>query len=290
MATKTYEGFDVSMWQGSNVDFKKAKKSGKNFVILRSSYGNIDKYPNQVDLQFYNNLNKVIAAKLDFGIYHYTYATTITAAQAEARAFVKLLKKVKKKTKIPYFIALDIEDACQSGLSRSEVEAISKAFIDVVEKAGFYVALYSYESFLQNKFSASFRSKYSVWCANFSKTPTIKYDTHQYTDVGRVDGCTGSIDLNRTTKNFKSIIKKAGLNGYKASSSTTKNDTSTTIKPTPTKKAVYYTVKSGDTLTGIAIKYKTTVSKIISLNPSIKNPNLIYVGQRIIVKKVKYCG
>lgn len=283
MATKIYEGFDVSMWQGSNVNFKKAKKSGKNFVILRSSYGNIDKYPNQVDIQFYNNLDKVIDAGLDFGIYHYTYATTVAAAQAEAKAFVKLLKKVKKETKISYFIALDIEDACQSGLPRATVEAISKAFMDIVEKAGFYVALYSYESFLQNKFSSSFRSKYSVWCANFSKTPAIKYDTHQYTDAGRVDGCTGRIDLNRTTKNFKSIIKKAGLNGYKASSSTA-------VKPTPIKKAVYYTVKSGDTLTGIAIKYKTTVSKIVSLNSSIKNPNLIYVGQRIVVKKVKYCG
>lgn len=284
MATKTYEGFDASMWQGSNVDFKKAKKSGKNFVILRSSYGNIDKYPNQVDLQFYNNLDKVMTAKLDFGIYHYTYATTVSAAQAEAKAFVKLLRKVKKQTKIPYFVALDIEDACQSGLSRATVEAISKAFIDIVEKAGFYVALYSYESFLQNKFSSTFRSKYSIWCANFSKTPTIKYDTHQYTDVGRVDGCTGSIDLNRTTKNFKAIIKKAGLNGYNASSS------DYTAKPTPTTKAVYYTVKSGDTLTGIAIKYKTTVSKIVSLNSSIKNPNLIYAGQRIVVKKIKYCG
>lgn len=41
-----------------------------------------------------------------------------------------------------------------------------------------------------------------------------------------------------------------------------------------------YTVKSGDTLSGIASKYGTTVSKLVELN-GIKNANLIYAGQVI---------
>src|SRR5690606_26702001 len=48
--------------------------------------------------------------------------------------------------------------------------------------------------------------------------------------------------------------------------------------------ATYYTVKKGDTLSHIAVRYKTTVSNLVKLNPSIKNPNLIYPGQRIRVK------
>ena len=47
--------------------------------------------------------------------------------------------------------------------------------------------------------------------------------------------------------------------------------------------AVYYTVKSGDTLSGIAVKYGTTYQKIAQLN-GISNPNIIYAGQRIRVK------
>lgn len=39
-----------------------------------------------------------------------------------------------------------------------------------------------------------------------------------------------------------------------------------------------YTVQSGDTLSGIAKEYKTTVSKLQQLN-GIRNANLIYVGQ-----------
>lgn len=46
---------------------------------------------------------------------------------------------------------------------------------------------------------------------------------------------------------------------------------------------VYYTVKSGDTLSGIAKEYGTTYQKIAQLN-CISNPNKIYPGQKIRVK------
>ena len=45
----------------------------------------------------------------------------------------------------------------------------------------------------------------------------------------------------------------------------------------------YYTIKSGDTLSGIAAKYETTVNVIAQLN-GIENPNLIIAGDTIRVK------
>jgi LysM repeat protein len=53
--------------------------------------------------------------------------------------------------------------------------------------------------------------------------------------------------------------------------------------------AVYYTVKSGDTLGGIASRYGTTVSKLVSWNkakyPSLAgNPNYISVGWKLRVR------
>lgn len=45
-----------------------------------------------------------------------------------------------------------------------------------------------------------------------------------------------------------------------------------------------YTIKSGDTLSVIAGKYKTTYQAIAKDN-DIKNPNLIYVGQKLKIKK-----
>lgn len=47
--------------------------------------------------------------------------------------------------------------------------------------------------------------------------------------------------------------------------------------------AQYYTVQNGDNLTKIAKKYGTTVQQIVAWN-GIKNPNLIYPGQKFRVK------
>lgn len=45
----------------------------------------------------------------------------------------------------------------------------------------------------------------------------------------------------------------------------------------------YYTVKAGDTLSGIAKTFGTSVSKLVIMN-NIKNPNVIYVGQKLRVQ------
>ena len=42
-----------------------------------------------------------------------------------------------------------------------------------------------------------------------------------------------------------------------------------------------YTVVSGDTMWAIARRYNVTLSNLIAANPHIKNPNLIYPGNRI---------
>jgi LysM repeat protein len=46
---------------------------------------------------------------------------------------------------------------------------------------------------------------------------------------------------------------------------------------------VYYTIKSGDSLSKVAMLYVTSVAKLQALN-NIKNPNLIKVGQKLRVK------
>ena len=46
---------------------------------------------------------------------------------------------------------------------------------------------------------------------------------------------------------------------------------------------VYHQVVKGDTLWGIANRYGLTLSQLIQLNPQIKNPNLIHVGEAVRV-------
>lgn len=42
-----------------------------------------------------------------------------------------------------------------------------------------------------------------------------------------------------------------------------------------------YTVKKGDTLWGIAGRFQVSLTALIAANPQIKNPNLIYPGDRV---------
>ena len=50
---------------------------------------------------------------------------------------------------------------------------------------------------------------------------------------------------------------------------------------------MYYTVRSGDTLSEIANKYNVTVQSI-ALENGISNPNIIYVGQVLRIETVRY--
>jgi len=54
------------------------------------------------------------------------------------------------------------------------------------------------------------------------------------------------------------------------------------VKPIKKPVTVVYVVQRGDTLSGIAQRYKTTVAAIVKAN-GIKNANLIYVGQRLAI-------
>lgn len=74
----------------------------------------------------------------------------------------------------------------------------------------------------------------------------------------------------------KSRLKAAGYNP-----DTIQKLVNEKLNPKP--KAVYYTVKRGDTLSAIAKRYKTTWQKLASLN-KLTNPNVIKVGQKLRIK------
>lgn len=48
--------------------------------------------------------------------------------------------------------------------------------------------------------------------------------------------------------------------------------------------AQYHTVVRGDTLWELARRYGVSLNRIVELNPSIRNPNLIYPGQKVRLK------
>ena len=205
-----YKGIDISQHNGY-VDMAKVRGAGYDFVIIRDGYGDILSYPGQKDPRFEDNYANAKAAGLGVGAYHYLYATTAAGAKREAEGFIANISGKK----FDYPIALDIEESTQYNLSNGTVEAMIKAFMDVCEKAGYYCLLYSYESFLTAKTSAAFRAKYDTWVANTTgNAPSIAYGIWQYSFNGSVPGCSSRVDMDRTEKDYPSLIKRGGFNGY----------------------------------------------------------------------------
>ena len=53
--------------------------------------------------------------------------------------------------------------------------------------------------------------------------------------------------------------------------------------PVPSPTPFTYKVKTGDTLSGIAAKYKVSVDDILAANPDLKDPNQLQVGQVLVI-------
>ncbi|MBI5838713.1 MAG: LysM peptidoglycan-binding domain-containing protein [Chloroflexi bacterium] len=56
--------------------------------------------------------------------------------------------------------------------------------------------------------------------------------------------------------------------------------------PPPTNTPIRYAVQPGDTLSGIATRFRTTIAAIMALNPQITNPNIIVAGDTLLIPRV----
>ena len=86
---------DVSTWNG-NIDWNKVYKSGIKYAMIRSSFG--VENPNQVDNKFVRNITNAIKAGVKCGVYHYSYAQSVSAAKKEAEFCLKTIKGYKPNT------------------------------------------------------------------------------------------------------------------------------------------------------------------------------------------------
>ena len=76
---------------------------------------------------------------------------------------------------------------------------------------------------------------------------------------------------------YTDLVVRAGT---QQNTGSTQSGSATTSSSQPQ----YHRVVKGDTLWDLAQTYGTTLAQLIALNPQIKNPNLIYVGDEVRVK------
>lgn len=214
---------DVSTHNG-NIDFKKVKAAGVDNVIIRCGYTGYGATQNRYkDEKFETNYKKAKEAGLNVGAYYYAVALTEADAEKEASFVLSLLKG--KQFELPIYY--DVEDEHNTrqagvlkknmaGLSKSLLTNITKTFCETVEKAGYYVGIYSGKYWFENKLDMSILERFTIWLAHWTTKTNYagSYDLWQYTDSGRVNGISGNVDMNELLKDFLPIIKSVGLNGF----------------------------------------------------------------------------
>lgn len=209
------KGIDVSYAQG-NINWKKIKNVGEvEFAIIRAGYG---KLTSQKDSQFEANYKGCKENSIPCGVYWYSYAKTVQEAEQEAKALLEVIKG--KQFELPIYY--DVEEKSQFALGKEKVSAIIRKFLETVERAGYWVGLYSSTSILNTHIADDIKKRYAIWVAHWDVSkPTYKgqYGIWQYGVKKNYGGFSGSIDVDYMYFDYEKAIKENGLNGYKVSAS-----------------------------------------------------------------------
>ena len=254
-----YQGIDISSWQ-RNINFKKVKNAGIEVVYIKASEGNRSKDP-----YLEQNYKNAKANNLKIGFYHYVTAKSVSEAQRQADFFASVIKGKEVDCKL----AMDYENFF--GESKKEINKIAVAFIKRLKKVtGKDVIVYSNVNNIKNTFKDAVANEGKLWVAYYSNSDDLihvksSWNTYigiQYTSTGRVPGIKGNVDRDRFSKEI--LLKNDESSGNGGNTNSNKN--------------INYIVNTGDTLSKIAKKYKTTVREIAKIN-NIKNVNLIFPGQ-----------
>lgn len=251
------KGIDVSSWQG-DINWSKVAQSGIGFAMVRASYG-----MNKQDNKFVRNMNGILGTGINSGAYHYTYATSVSEARAEAENFLNTIAPYS----FYYPVALDIEDSSIASLGKSIATDIAFEFCDMVERSGYYICIYSNLNWFRNNLNMDRLSRFDIWLAQWSDNPTYdrEFGMWQYSSKGSVQGIDGNVDLDISYRDYPYIISSNNLNNVSSGGGSAYFN---------------YEVVSGDTLWDIAERFLgngTRYVEIQALNGI--SGDMIYAGQ-----------
>ena len=204
-------GVDVSKYNGYP-DWAKAKQSGVQFAILRlgSGYGG-----GYIDKTFEYNYRECKKAGIGVGVY--------VASYLNISSEIDMTLKALKGKQLEYPVYFDVEDFSLSGRSYTNTQLTNYAvrYCSEIERAGYYVGIYSNKAFLDSRLYWERIKKYDIWIAHWNKNVNYagKYGMHQYTNKGQWRGIAstgeGGVDTNWCFVDYPSLMKKLGINGYK---------------------------------------------------------------------------
>lgn len=207
-------GIDVSSWQGK-IDWQKVKNDGKTFAILRIGTGK------GKDTYFEENYKNAKNAGLNVGCYFYTYATTVEESEKDAETVLSWLDG--KQLEYPVYYDMENSAQLENGITTAKRTEMCLTFLNKMAESGWYAGTYANGNWFSNYLDKSkLGEQYELWLASWmdsglpSRDYSSQYGMWQYTDSGKVDGISTAVDLDVAYKDYPTVMKNGGFNGYNA--------------------------------------------------------------------------
>ena len=190
------KGIDISYANGK-IDWS-IMKDEVDWVILRVGFGS--NYESQDDAQFKNNIEGCEKYGIPYGVYLYSYATTIEKAKSEAEHCIRLLKGHRPTMPVFY----DMEEERIRVLGNNKFLDLAKTFCNEITKAGYLYGTYCNTNWFTNYLTDKWYDQYPKWLAQYNDKVTYKgtYDIWQYSSTGKINGHKGNFDMNYCYTSF----------------------------------------------------------------------------------------
>ena len=186
-------GIDVSEWQG-DVDYEAVKEAGATFVMMRVGVVLDSGEEPALDGQFLDNIKSAKEAGLKVGVYLYSKALSSEEAIEEARWVLKQLDG--ESLDLPIVFDWEIWGNWNSyHMSFHDLNLMAHSFIETVEDEGYEGMLYGSKFYLENFWEdGEFEN---IWLAHYASNTSYEgYMMWQFSNVGRINGIYGDVDLN----------------------------------------------------------------------------------------------
>ena len=193
------KGIDVSTFQG-DIDWKKVKKAGMEFAIIRLGFRGYESGKIVLDSKFEENIEGSIEAGLDTGVYFFTEALTEKEAIEEADFVIANLEGYK----INMPVVIDVEESANTQKTRTRDLTSDQrtknviAFCERIKDAGYKVMIYGNLKSFMIMMNIEDLEEYDKWFAYYRYPFHFPYKIKmwQYTAYERVDGVDGKADVN----------------------------------------------------------------------------------------------
>lgn len=192
----TMIGIDISEWQG-NIDFKKVKKEGVEFVIMRIGVHSYPEDSIHLDNKFKTYFKAAKNAKLKVGVYFYSTASNRSQGIEMAKWVIKTLDGAKLDLPVGY----DWENwkwFKEYKMSLHDLDESYQGFKSTLKKSGYKSMLYGSAFYLKNIWPDA--DNELVWMAHYTDETNYSgnYMLWQQCSDANIDG----IQSNRTDVNI----------------------------------------------------------------------------------------